>query len=367
MTNQRPYKQILDFLMELMEEISFEANYKLPSERMLAVKFNASRRSTRMAYEQLLEHGLVLKIHGKGYFTTGNTVDKRLIQPSSAKNIFFIVPALRTHFVQDILYGITDFCDQHAMDVSIKLTRGDLRKETQYIQSALSSNTKGIILFPIDNELVNQELLKVSAQRYPLAIIDRYFKNINSSFVSTDNYNAMREAVRFLHAKNHKEFLYITSPSSLATTVAERLNGYLSGIKTYFKKSGEQSVLTLPAFEFQKIYESVYTYLKEHPQTEVIITSGVHPATDAILSAIKALKLSISKDIKLMLFDNNFSFTELNLIRPYVILQDAYQIGYRSAATLYNQLYGDLHTENLLLPVKIIDYTKKQSYKNFFD
>ena len=272
MTNQRPYKQILDFLTELIEEISYEPNYKLPSERMLALKFNASRRSTRMAYEQLLKHGLVHKLHGKGYFTTGNTVDKDLIHPSPAKKIFFIVPALSTSFAQDILYGITDFCDKHDVDVSIKFSKGDLQKESQYIRSALSSDTKGIILFPIDNEPINQELLKLSAQRYPIAIIDRYFQNINSSFVSTDNFTAMREAVKFLHSKKHKEFLYLTSPSSLATSVVER--GYLSGIKTYYKKSGEESVLTLETFAFKKIYNNVLAYLQKHPETDVYVSAA---------------------------------------------------------------------------------------------
>lgn len=353
--------------MELIKQISFEPNYKLPSERMLAVKFNASRRSTRMAYDQLLERGLVHKIHGKGYFTTGSSINKDQTNPSAPKKIFFVVPALRTRFIQDILYGITDFCDQHTIDVSIKLSKGDLRKEAQYIHSALSSNTKGIILFPMDNELINQELLKLSTQRYPLVIIDRYFKNINSSFVSTDNYSAMREAVKFLHAKKHKEFLYLTSPNSLATSVVERLNGYLDGIKTYFKKSGEQSVLTLNSFGFNEIYKGVLSYLRENPKTEVIITCGLQTATDAILSAVNALNLSIQKDIKLMIFDNDFSFTEMNLFRPYVILQDAYQIGYRSAATLYNQLYGDLRTENIRLPVKILDYSKEIPHQHFFE
>ena len=359
MPNQRPYKQILDFLMELIKQISFEPNYKLPSERMLAVKFNASRRSTRLAYDQLLSQGLVHKIHGKGYFTTGSSIKKETAHHANSKKIFFIVPALRTRFMQNILYGITDFCDEHTIDVSIKLTKSDVRKEAQYIHSALSSDTKGIILFPIDNERINEGLLKLSTQRYPLVIIDRYFTNINSSFISTDNYTAMREAVKFLHGKKHTHFLYLTSHDSLATSVSERLNGYLDGMKAYFKTSGKESVLTLHSFSFEKIYNGVRTYLQENPQTEVIITNGLQTATDAILAAANSLNLSIPQDIKLMIFDNDFSLTEMNLFRPYVILQDAYQIGYRSAASLYNQLYGDLRTEIVRLPVNIIEHTQK--------
>ena len=67
-----------------------------------------------------------------------------------------------------------------------------------------------------------------------------------------------------------------------------------------------------------------------------------------------------------MIFDNDFSSTEISLIRPYVIQQDAYQIGYRSAASLYNQIYGDLRTEIIRLPVSIVDYTEKKHTEKLF-
>ena len=359
MDSLRPYKQILNFLTDIIEQVSFEPNYKLPSERMLAIKFGASRRSIRIAYEHLLAQGMIYKMHGKGYFTTGR--QKGLPQDGllSAKKISFIVPAMRTLFMQDILYGITDFCDEHSLDVSIKFSKGDLEKETQYIRSAFHSDVKGIILFPLDNEVNNSELLKLSANRYPIAIIDRYFKNVNSSFISTDNHNAMVEAIKFLHSKKHKKLLYLTSPDSLATSVSERLNGYLDGMAKYYKETDGQSVVTVKNFSFREVYDSVTAYLKKNPQTDVIITSGVQTATDAIISSVTKLKRSIPKDIKLMIFDSDFSSTEIQLIQPYVIQQNAYQIGYQSAATLYNQIYGDLHTTAIRLPVRIIDYTKK--------
>ncbi|MBE7078403.1 MAG: GntR family transcriptional regulator [Clostridiales bacterium] len=359
MSAASPQKQITNFLMEIIKQASFEANYKMPSERMLATKFATSRRSIRLAYQKLIDQGLLVNIHGKGYFTTEKTKTSIATDLRSKKKIYFIVPAIRTSFAQDILYGITDFCDEHMLDVSIKLSKSNPAKEAQYIHSAFSSDVKGVILFPTDNELVNHELLQLSAKRYPIAIIDRYFKNINSSFVSTDNYNAMIEAVKFLHAKKYKRLLYLTSPSSLATSVEERLNGYLAGISKYFGQKDKQSVLTSKMFSSQEIYNDVTAYLKANPETEVIITNGSRTITDAVISAANALNLSIPKDIKLMLFDNDFSSTEAKLIRPYVIQQDAYQIGYRSAATLYNQLYGDLHTEIIRLPVKILDFTEE--------
>ncbi|MBQ7374227.1 MAG: GntR family transcriptional regulator [Clostridia bacterium] len=363
MEQLRPYKQVFNFLIEIIEQSAFAPDLKLPSERMLATKFNASRRSVRLAFDKLIDENLVIRIHGKGYFTTGKKEKKDKNSPKSVKKIYFIVPALKTVFAQDILNGITDFCDEHTMDVSVKLSKNSIEKESQYVNSAYLSDAKGIILFPLDNELVNTELLKLSANRFPVAVIDRYFQNVNSSFISTDNFNAMVEAVKFLKTKKHKNILYLTSPTSLATTVGERLNGFLAGIQKYYAIDGKESVITLQDFSYEQIFNGVTSYVKNNPLTEVIICPGVRSITDAIISALSSMNLSIPKDIKLMVFDNDFSYTEVNLIKPYVIEQDSYQIGYRSAAALYNQIYGDLRTVNIRLPTKIVDYSKKRLNK----
>lgn len=353
----RPYKQIEDFLMETIEQTGFTPNHKLPSERMLSVKFQASRRSIRLAYDKLIEQGYVVKIHGKGYFINANAHEDTHKQKDSIKKIYFIVPSIKTSFAQNILYGISDFCDEHHFDLSIKLTKNDLEKETRFINSAFSSDTKGIILFPLDNEAVNHALLKLSANRYPLTIIDRYFQNVNSSFISTDNENATMRAVEFLHAKKHRHILYLTSPENLATTVKERLNGFIVGMKKYYNTDAEKHILTVQHFTFQEIYHSVTRYLQENPNTDAIFMIGWQLVTDAVIAAVKSMQLSIPKDIKLMLFDCDLSSTERNLLQPYVIRQDAYQIGYKAASTLYNQIYGDLRVESVRLPIEIIDYT----------
>lgn len=363
----RPFKQIIAFLMEIIEQANYAPNHKLPSERMLANKFSASRRSIRLAYENLITHGLVVKIHGKGHFTTGKDTAHNAKERLDIKKIYFIVPNLETTFTRNILNGITDFCDEHTMDVSVKISKGSLKKETQYLDFAFNSDTKGIILFPNDNDLMNDavhaELIKLSASRYPVAIIDRYYKNIHSSFISTDNYNAMLEAVKFLHAKKHNHLLFLTPPNTLATSVEERLHGYKDGLLKYYGQTETSGFIRFENFGFDSVYKGVYEYLKEHPETEVIIAPGTRMSTDAVIAAVQDAKKDLPKNIKLMVFDSDFSSTELNLFRPYVILQDAYQIGYKSASTLYNQIYGDLRVEMVRLPISIVDYTKKHSIK----
>ena len=138
-------------------------------------------------------------------------------------------------------------------------------------------------------------------------------------------------------------------------------------MEKHYGKTSKKNVLTVPTYDYQEVYNQVTTYLKANPKTEVLISGGVLTTTSAIIAAVNDLGLFIPKDIKLMVFDNEFSNTEINLIRPYVIQQDAYQIGYQSAATLYNQIYGDLRTKTIRLPAKIIDFTdNEEANKHLF-
>ena len=65
-TGTRPYKQIVSFLIETIEQTGYTPNYRLPSERMLSLKFQASRRPIRLAYDKLIEQGYKVIQFGGG-------------------------------------------------------------------------------------------------------------------------------------------------------------------------------------------------------------------------------------------------------------------------------------------------------------
>ena len=89
--------------------------------------------------------------------------------------------------MQQIYSGITKYCEQNNIDLSIKITEETLKKEKQILELAFYSNYDGVILFPIDNEYYNETLLKISISKYPLVIIDRYLKALNLSCVVPSN------------------------------------------------------------------------------------------------------------------------------------------------------------------------------------
>ena len=345
---------------ELLDIINANRNikgYKLPSERMLSIKFNASRPSIRVAYQKLIKQGYVEVVHGKGYFIKNDnksTKGKERIK----LQMLFIAPSLKTAFMQQIYSGIMEFCEKNDIDVSIKITEETLKKEKQILELAFYSNYDGVILFPIDNEYYNETLLKFSISKYPLVIIDRYLKALNLSLVSTDNYNAMIDVIKYLYTKGYKNPVFVTHESSLATAVEERINGYNSGLLKYYGSVKNSNLLILKSNNRDYVYKSIKDFLQKNPETDALIVTDVYLSTAH--SAITELHIPTPEQLRVVVFDNEISFAERKAIRPYIIEQDGKNIGYYAARYVYQQIRGDKQIQIKKFPIKIIGDEKNE-------
>ena len=352
MRTPKLYEQILKELLEIIQENHDIKNYKLPSERMLSIKFNASRPSVRIAYEKLIKQGYVEVIHGKGYFIKNSTKTSP-VNSAIKLHILFIAPSLKTNFMQQIYSGIMEFCEKNNIEISIKITNGTLKKEKQILEFAFYSNCDGVILFPIDNEYYNETLLKISISKYPLVIIDRYLKALNFSFISSDNYNAMINIVKFLHSKSYKNPVYITHEASLATAVEERINGYTAGFLKCYGSIKNTNLLFLKSNNKDYIYHTVKDFLQTNPTTDALIVTDVY--LSIAYSAITDLNISVPEKLRVVVFDNEISYAEKKAMRPYIIEQDGKNIGYYAAQFVYNQIKGDKRIQIKKFPVKIYE------------
>lgn len=346
------YKKIENYLMEIISQNSNIPDYKLPSERALSITFNTSRKPVRHAYERLIQKGYVTNIHGRGYFIN-TQVDTQLFSTTQTRpNISLIIPSIQTQFDHSILAGINNFCSSHQVELSIHLSSSSTQ-ENALLRTVPVSGSKGIILFPVDHDVAYQdELLKLSLRKYPLVLLDRMLSNIHASFISSENHQAMVNAVEFLKNKDFKNLVYITPPSSVASTTDARINGFTHGLLRYYKMATPQNILIIEGTLLQ-MKNTVLKYLQTYPKTEVIVVGCSQRIP--VLMAAQELGLRFPEDLRIMFFDDELSPTERNSLKPYILQQDGYQMGYLAAESLYNQIYGDLRPVTKLLPVTIID------------
>lgn len=348
------YRKIESHLMEIILQNANFPNYKLPSERLLSATFNVSRKPVRNAYENLIKKGYVENIHGKGYFIGRKAKEDALIPSSwNSPKISLIIPSIVTQYSHDILSGASEFCNSHQMELAIHITDDKLSKESHLLSTVPFSDTKGIILFPVDNDnTYSTELSKLSIRKYPLVLVDRMISNVHASFISSENHQAMTDAVGFLRKKGFEHLVYMTPPSTLASTTDARINGFTHGLLRHYKMAKPQNLLTLDGSSLH-MKNRVVSYLKEYPETQVVIVAGCMRMP--VLTAAQELGMDIPGKLQLMIFDDELSPAEHQSLKPYILKQDGYQIGYLAAQALYNQIYGDLRPVIKKLPVSIVD------------
>lgn len=348
------YKKIESYLTDLITQNSTIPDYKLPSERTLSSSFGVSRKPVRHAYDNLMKKGYIINIHGKGYFINPQAFSEESATASrSSPKIALIIPSIATQFDHAILSGINSFFSSHQVELAIHVSNGSVKKEDSLLRSIPLSGTKGIILFPSDHETAyHNELLKLSIRKYPLVLVDRMVPNIHASFISSENHQAMINAVEFLKKKRFRNIVYVTPSSDVASTTDARINGFTHGLLRHYKMATPQNILIIDGSPAQK-KAAVIKHLRDYPNTEIIIVASTQRL--CVLSAVQELNLNVPRDIRLMFFDDELTPPERNTLKPYILQQDGYQLGYLAAESLYNQIYGDLRPVTKLLPVTIID------------
>lgn len=348
------YKKIESHLMDIITQNADIPDYKLPSERALSISFNTSRKPVRHAYDHLISKGYVTNIHGRGYFISSHFQKSAAASmPVNTPKISLVIPSVLSHYSHNVLTGVSDFCSHHQMELAIHISDDSAEKESQLLRNISQSNTKGIILFPVAASTVANDVLhRLSIRKYPLVLVDRTVPNIHASFVASENHQAMVDAVEFLHKLDYSNIVYMTPPSEDASSTDARINGFNHGLLRYYKLITPKNLLILSGSAAQQ-KAAVVKHLQTYPETQVIIVHGVQRLP--VIAAAEELGLKIPNDIRLMVLDDEMSPAEHTILKPYVMQQNGYQIGYLAAEAVRNHIFGDLRPVTRLLPVSIID------------
>lgn len=209
-------------------------NDRIPSESELKALYNVSSVTAKAAFSILTDQGYILRIKGKGSFV--NSIDnlnqiQRFIHSKNGRNtaqikaLGLIIPTMKTSVDQNLLDAIELQIAKTPYLLLIDITREDQIKESKAINKFLASGVSGLIIFPIENELYNEDILKLNFNQFPFVFVDRYLKGINANMVTTDNLMATKEAVRHMIHPDFTNIIFI-SPKSNNSASLDRIKGF---------------------------------------------------------------------------------------------------------------------------------------------
>lgn len=272
------YKQIVQDLLQKIYSGELRPGDRIPSERELAEQYHVSSITSKNALTELSDKGYISRVRGKGSFVSTaeqlnripafqTTLHTRTVM--KAKTIGLIMPSMKTLIDQQLLDALENEVQKTDYILAVTITRENQKLESEAILKLKERGVSGLIIFPTESEIYNEDILKLNLTDFPFVLVDRYLKGIRSSCIYTNNYEITREAVKYLIDNGclHTAFL---SPGSHNTVTSDRLAGYRDAFSEKGLPVPSDGIfyIDLDVTSPRRKKELLLQYLYDHPETD---------------------------------------------------------------------------------------------------
>jgi len=157
-------------------------------------------------------------------------------------------------------------------------------------------------VYPVEGELYNEAFLKLMLRRFPLVVIDRYLRGVETDCVCSDNFEAARQATEHLLGLGHRRIAFVSHAVHGTSSVEDRLQGYEAALAVSGSSGGDLKLLTLRTLD-ERNKKDIRGFLEAHPEVTGIV--GVNSGIGRqILEVLTELGRRVPEDVSLVLFDN---------------------------------------------------------------
>ena len=247
--------------------------------------------------------------------------------------IGLVMPSIYDFFAIRLVEGIRRTLEERGCRCIILLSGGELQKEIEAITTFKDIGVEGMLIFPVDEERYNEEILAMKFSGVPFVLIDRFLPGVETSYIAADGRMGAEIAVDHLWELGHRE-IAICSDSPLQTvTVQERIEGYMNALKNKGALINPAHMITDFRMDGEERPEShpLYRYIRNRMATAYITLNGRLGVE--IYQMARQAGLSVPGDLSIVSFDDPTSMVEDFSIFTHV-KQFEYDMGCRAAEML---------------------------------
>lgn len=353
------YKKIETYIIEQIRNESWKPRSRIPSENELAEQFGVSRITVKNALTALVDKGVVYRLQGKGTFVSDHKPEEILSMTSDDKGVLkaptvgFLLPRLDNRFTANLLSGIEDTLSENGYQLLFAKTNDSQDNEILKIHEMKQAGVKGLIIYPVEGEHYNNEILSLTLNRFPLVLLDRKLKGVDTNSISSDNYGAAIQAVQHLHELGHKQIGFISTLAEGTSSIEDRLHGYEKALEDHqilIDRSMQMTRLTMTASD-EEVIVMIQQFLQANPQMTALLSSNFSPH---VIQAALQLGISVPEELSVVFFDD-VEFPDFCIIPPTAVIQQELELG-REAARLIMEQIEDQKSEyhQIKLPTVLV-------------
>lgn len=349
------YLQIKNDIKEKIISGDLKAGDLVPSEAEIMNEYKVSQITAKNALLSLVDDGIVYRIQGKGSFVsqTENTLEKgnkkyHLDGNKQSGMIGVLFPYLSTKLEYKLMYYLDRFLYEQGFHMLMHNCNESEQEESETLNKFLDSGVDGMIVFPAVNEQYNENILRLSLDKFPLVLIDRYLKGLNTFHVVSDNFNGTYDAITYLLNKGHRRIAYI-SPKIINSSTADRASGYERAFQDKKLSIDKNLWLTnLDSTNSDKDFNALLQFYKSNLDITAVFTANIRMLGPTI-QALKQLNKKVPDDIEV------FTFDEPGFSNVDYVLQDYKSIAKAAVDLLIAQRQPSLvEKRDIVIPVKLV-------------
>lgn len=370
------YQKIQDYIRDLIDSEGLKAGDRIPTEKDLMKRFNVSKITVVNAMAGLANDDIITRVPGKGSFvssrkpmpvqeagrsTAAISIGERQENGPRERIIGLIMPSIDDYFAIRLIEGVQKALGEKGYRSMILLSGGDIAKEKESIKTLKDIGAEGLLVFPVDEENYNEEILSMKFAGYPFVLIDRYLPGVETHYIAADGRLGTSLAVDYLWELGHRE-IAICSDSPLQTvTVQERIEGYMNALKNKGALINPAHMIT--GFQVNSLKDAekhpLYRYIRNRMATAYITLNGRLGVQ--IYQMARQAGLKVPDDLSIVSFDDPTSIVEEFSIFTHV-KQFEHDMGFRAARTLLDIIEGgtgrnNKYSKTLIKPELVVGQT----------
>ncbi len=364
------YSQIREYVLDQIKQQRWKPNDLLPSENEFSQQFGVSRITVKNALSFLIEEGLIFRVQGKGTFVSPSPLGEPLVYRSETQSnktkplVAYLMPRLDNIYTAKLLNGMEKELARNGYRLLFCRTNDSQEQEKKILKEVIQLGVKGIIVFPVEGETYSEEILRLTLNDFPLVVVDRYLRGIETNCVCSDNIEGAQEAVKHLISLGHKRIGFVSTAYPGTTSIEDRLSGYEKALAdanipidhrlrlVHFDAEQMNAILT-DGVPDEAAKAEIQSYLRNSSDLTAIFAINSVVGLTVIQAAVE-MGIKIPEQLSVVFFDN-YELSAISSYPPTCVSQEEMQLGGEAAKLLINIMENpQQERRKIVLPTKLI-------------
>jgi len=328
------YREIIEYLEQLIEKNKMIIKYRMPSENQLAAKFDVSRITAKNAINNLVDAGKLFRRQGKGTFIVNPNFDSKYNNRlDNRASIGLMLPNFNSAFITNIIKGISAFLDKVGIPLLIFHSNNNQDTESFLLAHARNIDVIGLIVLSVDGHLYNKGLLRLALSNFPMVFLDKIISGVEVISVTSNHYQSSFNAYNYLSDRGHRYIGFVRDSGHNINLLEQRYKGYEQAMIE--KKISLRHELVLTIENNGDITKQIGEFLTGSKYMTSVIVSCNSTNMPRLFEAVKQYNIKVPEDISIIVYDDEWTkYKSFLPFVPHYIDQRPASLGHTAAQTV---------------------------------